>query len=185
MKRLRVMHLNIQALLTLWVIMITPGVVRSEPAEYLLKAGFLEKFARFTDWPEQSDLVRNPQKPFVLSVIGESPFGASLEMIYTKGEIKDRSVQIRYITDLWQIDGSDMLFISSSEDENLESILGYVYQKPILVVGDTESYGERGCHINLYITDSQTLHFEINLNTVKLSGLHLQLLLLEYGKVLQ
>ena len=165
--------------------MITPGAAFSEPAEYLLKAGFLEKFARFTDWPEQSDLVRNPQKPFVLSVIGENPFGANLERLYTTGKIKDRSVQIRYVTYPWQVDGSDMLFVSSSENETLESILGYVSQKPILVVGDTESYGQRGCHINIYVTDSQTLHFEVNLEQVKVSGLHLQLLLLEYGRVLQ
>lgn len=158
---------------------VLPAYSSSQPMEYLLKAGFLEKFARFTDWPEaRSDSV------FSISVIGESPFDSSLEELYTTEKIKNRPVKIRYISAPAEIDGSDILFIAGSETKNLDAILQVTRAKPILVVGDTKNFGERGCHINFYITAKGTLHFEINLAKVKESGLHMQLVLLEIAKII-
>lgn len=162
---------------------VLPTYSRSQPMEYLLKAGFLEKFARFTDWPEVNSAAR-PDIPFSISVIGKSPFQKSLEELYTNEKIKNRPVRIRYISTPAEIDGSDILFIAGSEAKNMDAILKVTRAKPILVVGDTENFGERGCHINFYITTKGTLHFEINVAKVKESGLHMQLVLLEIAKII-
>ena len=156
---------------------------RSQPMEYLLKAGFLEKFARFTDWPEADDPARS-DLPFTIAVIGVNPFEGSLETLYTTEKIKNRQVKIRYISTPAEIDGSDILFIAGSEKDKLDAILKVTHGKPILVVGDTKSFGEGGCHINFYITPKGTVHFEINLAKVKESGLHMQLVLLEIAKII-
>lgn len=156
---------------------------RSQPMEYLLKAGFLEKFARFTDWPEADDPARS-DLPFTIAVIGENPFAGSLETLYTTEKIKNRPVRIRYISSPAEIDGSDILFVAGSEKNKLDAILKVTHGKSILVVGDTTNFGERGCHINFYITPKGTVHFEINLAKVKESGLHMQLVLLEIAKII-
>lgn len=159
-----------------------------QPMEYLLKAGFLEKFANFTDWPPQSSLGKSAQQDkdgfFIISVIGKSPFQGALEELYITEKIKHRPVSIRYISRIEEIKDSHILFISESEKDNLDKILAATKCKPILVVSDTRTFGEKGCHINFYITPKGTLHFEINLKKVKASGLHMQLVLLEVAKII-
>lgn len=171
------------AAMMLVILLIFPTFSRSQPMEYLLKAGFLEKFARFTDWPEAGGL-DNADEPFVISVIGESPFKGSLEKLYHTEKIKQRPVRIRYISHPEEINDSRLLFIAESEKKNLNSILAAVRGKPILVVSDTNTFGRKGCHINIYLTPKGTLHFEINLKKVKESGLHMQLVLLEIAKII-
>lgn len=170
-------------LMVLSLLLISPVYSRSQPMEYLLKAGFLEKFARFTDWPEESGVAKD-DVPFVICVIGESPFKGTLEKLYNTEKIKQRPVRIRYISDPEEIDDSDLLFVAKSEKKKLDTILAATRSKPILVVGDTRKFGEKGCHINIYITAKGTLHFEINLKKVKESGLRMQLVLLEIAKII-
>ncbi len=160
----------------------TPSPIWAQPAEYLMKAGFLGKFAQFTDWPEACGMERTDVS-FVLSVIGESLFLDSLDKVYAQGTIKDKPVIIRYINTIEQIKGSHLLFISETKKHHLDDILRAVKTKPILVVGDTKGFGAKGCHINLYVTKKNTLHFEINVNAVKPSGLSIQLVLLEIAKI--
>lgn len=150
--------------------------------EYLLKGGFLEKFARFTDWPPESG-INDPDTPFIISVIGKSPFKGSLEKIYKDGKIKGKPVRIKYIQSLDDIPGCHMLFIAESEERRLPDIVKTAETYPILMVSDTTGFAEMGCHINLYITKKGTLHFEINLNALKASGLSVQLVLLEIAKI--
>lgn len=165
------------------IVLFLPAFSHAQEMEYLLKAGFLEKFARFTDWPEGSDSARADQ-PFTITVIGESPFQGSLEKLYTTEKIKARPVKIGYISTPAEIDSPHVLFVAGSEKNNLDAILKATRGKPILVVGDTKGFAERGCHINFYITSKGTLHFEINLAKVKESGLHMQLVLLEIAKII-
>ena len=165
------------------LLFLLPASSPAQDMEYLLKAGFLEKFARFTEWPGQGEPA-GPDRPFVVSVIGESPFQGNLEQLYTTEKIKNRQVRVRYISTPDEIDCSDILFIAGSEKNDLESILEATRGKPVLVVGDTRGFGERGCHINFYITPRGTVHFEINLAKVKESGLHMQLVLLEVSKII-
>lgn len=161
---------------------VLPSPTRSQPMEYLLKAGFLEKFARFTDWPEQAG-ISDTDAPFVISVLGESPFEGSLEKIYKQAKIKGKTVRIRYIRRIDEIPGSHMLFICASEAGNISRIVNAAVRHSVLLVSDTEGLAEKGSHINLYVTKKGTLHFEVNVRSVKQSGLSVQLVLLEIARV--
>lgn len=167
----------------LLLLIMIPSFSLAQPVEYLLKAGFIEKFSRFTNWPDHSD-ANDPTTPFIISVIGKSPFEGSLEKIYTKAKIKNKSVHIRYISKENQIAGSHILFICQSEENHLKNILKAAQKDSVLVVSDTPGFGEKGSHINLYITEKGTLHFEINVKAAKKSGLAIQLILLEIAKII-
>jgi hypothetical protein len=159
-----------------------PFPCRAQSSEYIIKAGFLEKFARFTDWPELSGM-DDPETPFVISVIGDNPFGKSLEDFYADDTIHNKPVEIHYISSIEEIDGTHLLFISGSEKDHLETMLDAIRTLPILVIGDTEGFAAAGVHINLYITSRETLHFEINPGAVKAAGLSVQIVLLEIAKI--
>jgi hypothetical protein len=155
---------------------------QKEASEYVAKAAFLERFTRFTEWPPKSQM-SDTSKPFVISVIGEDPFGSVLRDICAEQKIKHKPVKVRNINEIEEINGTNLLFISSSEKERIEKVIDYTQEKPILTVGDTQGFGEKGVHINFYL-EGDSLRFTINQTAVKNSGLSISYLLLEVAKVI-
>lgn len=154
------------------------GIILGQPKEYLLKAGFLEKFASFTTWPANENM-----KDFTIAIMGKNPFNDYLETFYKNVKINKKNVIITYIDTIDEIDNVQMLFISNSEKDHINEILKQTQGKAILLIGDTEGFAKQGVHINLYETHQQTLHFEINAQSVKRSGLKIDALLLNYAKI--
>ncbi len=72
--------------------------------EFTVKAIFLEKLTQFIDWPSESAM-EDTSRLFVLGVIGDSPFGTILEDIYSHQKIKNRRVEIRYLSSIEEIEG--------------------------------------------------------------------------------
>lgn len=167
------------------VVGLLAGLAQAQPSEYLLKAAFLEKFARFTDWPENHFNQEDNPSFFVISIIGKSPFHGALEQIYTKAEIKGKKVKIQYIDSVDQIPGSNILFICKSEINRLNRLIQFSQKLPILIVSDTKGFAQKGSHINLYIRANGTLHFEINPEASKQAGLKIQLILLDIAKIIR
>ena len=145
----------------LCVIFFLPVSASAQQSEYMMKAVFLEHFTRFIEWPETYE-VADPSYPFYVAVIGESPFGSILEQIYIDQEIKikNRKVEILYISSPAEIPDCHILFISSSSKEILPEILSYTGNKPILTVGDSKGFAEAGVLINFYLAGSK-MKFEI------------------------
>ncbi len=156
----------------------------SQSPEYLLKSVFLEKITRFTDWPENSEW-SDISKPFVISIIGKNPFNGILKHMSQSRKIKNRKVEIRYISSTKEISPSHILFISASKKDQMPAILLALRNKPILTVSEVKGFAEKGGHINFYITKKGTLHFEINEAMVRASGLRMHLLLIEIAKIVK
>jgi hypothetical protein len=138
-------------------------------SEYRSKIDLIAKFTRFAEWPTQS-AVRNLNKPFVLGVIGRSPFGDELDQRFLKEPLKGKGVQIRYCRTLDDTDSCDLLFICSSEKDRLSSILARIRQKPILTVSDTAGFAQAGVMVNL-VHEGSRLGFEINAAAAKEGGI--------------
>jgi len=146
--------------------------------EYELKAEFLTRFATFIEWPPGAE-----SRTFTIGVIGHNPFNAYLEKLATR-KIKNRPVSIRYINELSQIDGCDILFIASSEKSRLQAILGRTDSRPILTVADSNGFAAAGVLINFYTT-ADTVRFEINEGAVEKSGLKVSSKLFKLAKVIE
>lgn len=153
----------------------------SQASIYVLKAVYLEKFSRFITWPEES-LIDKPSEPFIISVIGETPLTKNLEQIYAIQEIKDKRVIIREIKHLNEIQGSHILFIAESEKKNIDKIIEITKQQPILTIGETEGFAEKGVLINFFETDNK-LRFEINETAVLKSPLQMSFYLLNSARI--
>ena len=147
-------------------------------AEYELKAEFLARFASFVTWPPGSE-----ERPFTIGVIGRNPFNGYLDKIAAR-KIKNRPVSIRYISDLTQLDGCDIVFICGSEKSRLAAILAHTDSHPILTVSDSGGFAEAGVLINFYTT-ADTVRFEINESAVERSGLKVSSKLFKLAKVVE
>lgn len=158
--------------------------------EYAVKAAFLELVSNYIEWPGEQDM-NSKTKSFVIAVIGENPFviskkvknttGDWLTTLYETQKIKDRKVEIRFISEIEDIQGCHILFVSRSMKKKLPEIVEAARQKPILTVADTEGFAKNGIYINLYIEDNKT-KYEINRTGLKSSPLNVNYRLFEWGK---
>ena len=157
--------------------------VFSQASIYVLKAVYLEKFSRFITWPQES-LIDNPDEPFIIAVIGETPLTENLNQIYTMQEIKNKRVIIKNIHNFNEIQGSHILFIAESEKKSIDQIIAITKQQPILTIGETKGFAEKGVLINFFEKDNK-LRFEINETAVLKSPLQMSFYLLNSAKIVQ
>ncbi len=155
----------------------------AQTQEYTLKAAFLEKFTLFVEWPENSEFAET-QSPFIIATIGNNPFGSELENLYNVHKIKNKKVEIIHLNKSKTIPHCHILFVSESMKDNLSTLLAATKNKPILLIGDSPGYAEKGVHINFFMEDNR-VRFEINESEVRLSGLKMSHLLLGYAKLVE
>jgi hypothetical protein len=138
--------------------------------EYEAKSEFLERFTRFIEWPSEA-FTEDPGAPFVIGVLGRDPFGAYLDTLAASRPIKGRKVVVRRLAGSAESGACcHVLFISSSEVARVAQIVERTAGKPVLTVGDTSGYAEKGVLINLY-EDRGRIGFEVNEPAVRRSGL--------------
>ncbi len=153
----------------------------AQQSEYTIKAVFLEHFTRFIEWPESSNIA-DTSYPFFIAIIGENPFGSILDQIYTEQKIRNKKVEILYISTPDGITDCHILFVSSSNKEILPEILSRTRNKPILTVSDTKGFAENGVLINFYLAGNK-IKFEINETAVHESGLVMSYRLLNLARI--
>jgi len=155
-----------------------PGAALSQTAqpEYELKARFLLQFPEFVSWPPAAGL-SDPARPFVILVLGDSPFGARLDQMAAGRKIQGHPVEIRYAKDAGALDGCQMAFICASERGRLDALVARAAARAVLTVADTGGFGERGVMINLVI-ESNLPRFEINRGAAREASLSLNAQLL-------
>jgi hypothetical protein len=150
--------------------------------EYDLKAVYLERITRFVEWPDETE-GSGSDDSFVIGVLGENPFGTILTDLYAERTIKSKNVKVRYLSQLKEIEGCDLLFISQSMSEELPQVLQITANKPILTVGDTKGFAEKGVLVNFFI-EKNKLRFEINEQALHEADILIDSLLLKVSKII-
>lgn len=147
--------------------------------EYEVKAVFIYNLAKFIEWPDKS---LDNSSTLTLYILGDDPFGTDLDAIRGK-LIKGKSVVVKQIDSPDALKNVGILFISSSEKERLRDILKGISRLPILTVGDTQSFAQRGVMVNFYIENSK-IRFEINMEAANMAGLKISSNLLRMGTII-
>jgi len=106
--------------------------------EYDLKAAFLFNFAQFVEWP--TDAFPTPTSPITIGVLGDDPFGASLDAVVAGETIRNRPLSVRRYRAVEQVDTCHILFVSSSEASQLDHIAKVLGHRSILTVGETKDF---------------------------------------------
>lgn len=147
--------------------------------EYQVKAAFLYNFAKFVEWPPSS--FKDTQAPLIICILGNDPLKAALDDLKDK-RVEGRPVAVKKISTIEQAEGCHMLFISSSEKDNLSQIAKAVQSKKILTVGDTKGFAHSGVMINLILIDNK-IGFEINPSAAERASLKISSKLLKLGRI--
>ncbi len=143
------------------------------PPEYKVKAQILLRFSERITWPDKA--FKDASAPFRIGVLGKDPFGGHLEdAIKIQKSIRERPIELTKESDPENLKDCHLVFISGSEEEDLEQALRLFKGKPILAMSDTPGFGKRGTAINLFLekgTKGYKTQFEFNKDAVEAAGL--------------
>ena len=142
--------------------LVSPKVMAQDTGSrgYVIKAGFIYNFTRFIKWPPQSSVYEKNGK-YNICVVGDNPFGSILQRLEEKHRLKEHSLEIKLDVSRSDFEGCHILFVSFSERFNVEKIVRQTRGLPILTVGDTEGFSERGIDISLLVVENR-VKLEIN-----------------------
>ena len=158
------------------------SIVNTNPPaspEYLIKAAYLYNFTKFVEWPPEA--FRDNLYTINLFILGTDPFGGALDSIKNK-TVQGRRLNIKHVNHIEEISGCHILFISSSEKDNLGYILRALKNSTILTVSEIERFAQRGGVINFILVENK-IHFEINPDAAQQSGLRIGSQLLRLAKI--
>ena len=150
---------------------------------YLIKAGFIYNFIRFIKWPPQSYSYKESAK-YNICVIGNNPFGSILHRLKEKHRYKEHPLEITLDVSQGDYEGCHILFIGYSERFNVEQIVEQTKDTPILTVGDTDGFTERGIDINLLIIENR-VKLRINKQCLDAKGFKVSSELLDLATIVR
>jgi hypothetical protein len=165
------------------LLLFTINFLQAQLPEYQVKLMLIREIANMhIDWPKETGM-DNRNKPFVIGVIGENPFGPFLEQVYIREQqpmkIKNKIVVLRTIKRVEQIPGCHLLFISDLPMRFFSRVVEFMQDEPIepiLTVTDTVDYVAEGIHISFVVEKAPgnpVIGLVINETAARQSGLEI------------
>lgn len=136
--------------------------------EYAVKAAFLYKFGLFVEWPNSA--FSSPASPVNLCIVGEDPFGNSLDTVVTGTQINGRSVVVRRYKTVTRNISCHILYAGGSEEQSRAQIIETVSGNHVLTVSDGRNSRTDSGIINFVIADNR-VRFDIDDEAAAHNGL--------------
>ena len=157
------------------------GLVQAQPApEYQVKVVLLDKLTRFVTWPQAAP----GDQPFVIGVLGRTPFGDELDAYFAHRTLKNRPVAINYYKEPGEVGECDVLFVCASEKARIPAVIARLKGRPTLTVSDADGFAEAGVMVGIVRTQAR-LTFEVNLGTTRQAGFRMEPGFLQLAKLIQ
>lgn len=150
--------------------------------EYQVKAAFLYNFAKFVQWPAEA--FKTASDPIAICVLGQDPFGNSLEDTVAGKAIEGRSLTVRHISSSKQVAGCHVLFIGSAEDKRSSAVLADIRMPGILTIGESDASGADGVVINFRL-EAGKVRFDINVDAAASEKLRISSRLLSLAHIVE
>ena len=158
------------AVLAALCIALAPGMTTAaegESLEYAVKAAYLYKFGFFVEWP--NTVFASPSSPINLCVVGEDPFGVTLDKAAGGQLIDAHPVIVRRLKTVGHDAGCHILYIGSTEAQRTAQIIAAVRGSGVLTVTDAQGPGVAGI-VNFMIKDNR-VRFDIDEEAAAQNGL--------------
>ncbi len=149
-------------------------------SDYQIKAAYLYYFSTFLDWPPEA--FSGPGEPLIIGVLGEDPFGEILDETVRGKTVNSRRLIVKRYHSVNDARGSHILFIGSSEQERLPSVLKALDGTAILTVGEIERFAYLGGQIGFHIEDRR-VRFDINVAAVERARIKMSAQLMKLGRI--
>lgn len=138
------------------------------PTEPQVEAAYLYNFGKFVTWPV-SDRTSNSNS-FLICVLGKDPFGSVLDATVAGEKINEKKIAVHRISRIQDGLDCNILFVSSSEENHLSSVLLEARRMHLLTVSNIPHFAERGGTIGL-VNQQDRIRFEVNRATAEQSHL--------------
>ncbi len=158
-----------------------PCMAFGQVDENTMKAIAFEKISQFVEWPAESRKTEASTQ-FVFGVMGDNKVVSRVRELYTQHKIKNKIVEIRYISKLDDVIDCHLIYIAYSEKDDLSEVVAITAGKPVLTAADSPGFAEEGVLLNLNIKQDK-LRFEINEKSFRESGLRIDPILLRVAKI--
>lgn len=147
-----------------------------------VKALCLWRFSNYAEWPERSFLIRNGE--FAIGVLGPDSLGTRLDQIAMIKKAQGRKISILRFKSFEDYKPCHILFIPEQTPAETQSkVIKKLALKPVLLVGETPGFAEKGGFINFYFQDG-SVKFEINTDVAKQSPINIDARLLTIARKL-
>lgn len=157
------------------------GFVKAQSQEEVIKTAYLEKFSSYITWPESHAF---DDQLFNITVVGDKSFCLTVKKAFVNRKIKNLKVEVTCLDALRELPPTDLLFLQSEKIKDLEYAAELSRENTFLLVTDAEGFAQKGSHINFYITNKQTIHFEMNKKRLDQDKYKVEYLLFEFAKVI-
>lgn len=154
----------------------------TQPSENLIKAAFLYNFTKFVEWPPAA--FADSTDPIVIGILGDDPFGELLDQAVEEKISKGRRIIIERYGQIDSLDTCHILFVSSSEKDNLDQVLEYLEGSSVLTVGEMKDFARQGGAIG-YVMVRSRVRLEINTDATRRAGLKTSSKLLIVAKIVE
>jgi len=148
--------------------------------EYQVKAIFLFNFAQFVEWPASA--FADPQKPMVIGIFGDDPFGAYLDDAVRGEKVNGRPIAIKRYRRLDEVKTCHILCISRSEASRLKQNLDGLKRRDILIVSEINEFCRKGGMIE-FVTEKGKIRLRINVEAAKAAHLTISSKLLRPAEI--
>jgi hypothetical protein len=136
--------------------------------EYELKAVLIYNFAQYTDWP--TNAFESVDSPFVIGILGNDPFGGSLETTVENETIAGRTFLVKHFSTVAEIQTCHILYIGQSETKRLGTVLAGLKGRPILTLSDIENSAYAGVCVR-FLTVNNKIRLRINVDSLSADNL--------------
>jgi hypothetical protein len=149
------------------------AALAAEPAEYEVKAAFLLNFTKFVEW---SDSDRTG--PISICIVGDNPFGRTLEQIVEGESVDDRKIAIQRVRAMTDVH-CHVAFFSKSFKEPAKALANM--PEGVLTVGESDTFLRDGGMI-AFVVENRRVRFDINTTATSTAGLRVSSRLLTVAR---
>jgi len=172
-------------LIAVWFLHVATVLMAEQANEFQVKAAYLYNFGKFVEWP--SAAFAQPDSPIVIGILGTDPFGALIDQIVENKKVGARSFvvkRLKWSSDLKELRDCKILFVGASEKAHIDELIQIVKTLPILTVGETPGFAERGGVIRFVLEDNR-VRFEVNVEAAHQAELTISSRLLTLARIIQ
>lgn len=136
--------------------------------ELTLKASLLLKLTRKIKWPKNVSSNRNK---LILCFHDRDYFRGIIDLAIKHPQVS-MNWEVRENVSLEETKNCHILFLDLGQKKQLKKTIAYVKNYPVLTVGDTEGFTEKGVLINFIVVDNK-LRFKIKEDALETSSLQI------------
>jgi|CXWJ01.1.fsa_nt_gi hypothetical protein len=129
------------------------------------KALFVYNFAKYIQWPDDSDV-----EIFTIGVFGQKEIFDELTKLCQEKRINGLPIVVRIIDDPEKISDCKIIYISRNQNLFFKDMMGLIGNEKILLVTEGKEMVKHGADISMMKQDNR-LAFEINKESITKKGL--------------